>query len=368
MSGIIAAAGITAAAGLAGGLLSSGSGGGTQTQESATRIDDGTLGQYRDNWDLAVQAANQLRDPYGGNRVAGMTPEQQNLINQLYTNANSGWAADTYNRSMGATNALMGFQSGQVTPQTMAGANLDPYLFKGTKAIIDPAMELYNQQEARGLGQIGDAATRLKAFGGSRQGVESGVYRSQSDLQKAGFVANLNKENFYNAQQQARGDISQDYTAQMDNLRARQFDANLGLNAANQYARLGDQGQANWLSGITSAMGGQSMVSQTAQDKLNADMALYNENRQQPLDVLSIRQNALSQQPTSTYQNRTSPGPTTNPLLTGLGTASTVAGMFGAYSKYLPNMFGSSAPRMGIDQEIANWSNYGVPGATTYPG
>jgi hypothetical protein len=114
---------------------------------------------------------------------------------------------------------------------------------------------------------------------------------------------------------------------------------------ANQLAGLATQGQQSWLQGMQAAMGGQGMLQSQDQAKLDAAMQLYNEQRQQPLDVLRIRQNALAQTPYGQTQYQTGPGPSTSPMASGLGAASTIAGLLGTFGRFGGG--GATAPGSG---------------------
>src|SRR5215831_13800050 len=210
MSGVIAAAGISAAAGLAGGMMQSGKGGSGMSQQMQQQSMPGGIQQREmDNYDLAMQTANQLMGPYTGQRVADMTPEMRNLIGQLYGNVGSTNAG--FQQAIGQTNALSGFTSPTVNTQLLRDANLSPYMNPYTQQIIDPSIKLMNQARQQGLNQIGDTAAQTRAFGGSRQGIAEGVLNAQSALQQGQFGAQLYGQNFLNAQQQAAGDITRQY-------------------------------------------------------------------------------------------------------------------------------------------------------------
>jgi paraquat-inducible protein B len=118
---------------------------------------------------------------------------------------------------------------------------------------------------------------------------------AQTNLLKGQLAGQLNSANFLQAQQAATGDITRDFTGQ-------QFNSQMGLagaqfrgNMANQLGNLAAAGQNNWLQGVQAAMGGQGMLQAQDQAQLDAARQLYAEQRQQPLDVLQIRQNALAQ-------------------------------------------------------------------------
>ena len=368
MSGIIAAAGITAAAGLASGMLSKSGGGGggsTQSTSTQTQLPMGIQQRDTDNYDFAMQVANQLMGPYGGQRVADLTPEQRNLIQQLYSRTGS--TDQAFDTSMGWTNMLSGYNPQQVQAGQLANTNLNPYMSPYTQSVIDPTMKLMEQQRQQALNQNAASAAQARAFGGSRHGITEAATNAQSELNKGQFAGNLWNQNFLQAQTAAQGDIANRLRADMSNQQYDLEGARFRANIANQYANLASGKQNAWLTGVNAATAGQDMLRGYDQAQLDAAQQLYAEQRQQPLDQLRIRQQAMQASPYGQTSVQTGPGPTSNPWLTGLGTAATTAGLLGqtgAFKKggWLGDIFGSSnntPPPMTIDQEIANWSSYG---------
>ena len=362
MTGIIAAAGISAAAGLAGAgmqMIGKSGSGGTSNTSQQSQLPGWVNSDAMNNLDLANQTANQLMGPYTGQRVASMTPEQQALIQQLYGNVGSTNAA--FQQAGATTNQLMGYTPQTVTPQMLASTNLQPYMNPYTQSVINPSMQLLAQQNQQGLNSIGNSAIGAKAFGGSRQGVAEGAQNAQSNLLAGQLGAQLYGQDFTQAQAAATGDINRDFSGQ-------QFNSQMGLQGAQfqgqmaqQLAGLSQAQQTNYLQGIQAAMSGQGLLQQQNQQELTAQQQLYAEQRQQPLDVLAIRQNALSQSPYGQTSYGTAPGPSTNPALTGLGTAATTAGLLGQFGMFnkSPSGYTTNDQMRATDAEIGLWSNYG---------
>ena len=347
MSGIIAAAGITAAAGLAGGLLSKGGalgGSGSspmQYSQSNSSLPDWVNNAAMQNYGFATNAAYNLQQPYSGQRVADMTPGMTSDINALQNNVGS--TTPWYNQALNQTNALMGFNPSQITPQTMAGTNLQPYMNPYTQSVIDPSMQLIAQQNQQGLNSIGNSAIGAKAFGGSRQGVAEGAQNAQSNLLAGQLGAQLNSANFAQAQTAATGDITRNMTAQQNNQAAGEWGAGFQGQMANQMGALATNGQNAFLTGVNAAMGGQQTLQQQQQAQINAAMQQYAEQGQYPLQQLAIFQNALSQSPYGQQTTQMTPGPSTNPLMSGIGTAATGLGLYGALNSLAGNANSTSA-------------------------
>src|SRR5215475_12327440 len=246
MSGVIAAAGITAAAGVAGGMMQSGKGsGGTQTQTQQQQLPRWITDQSQVNYGNLTNALNTMAGPYTGQRVANLSPETQNLIAQLYGNVGSTNAG--FNTALQGTNALMGYQGQTVTPQTLAGMNLNPYMNPYTQAVINPSLTLMDQSLAQQQNQAAASARQTGAFGGSRQGVQEAVNNAQTNLLKGQLGANLWSQNFGQAQAAATGDIARNLAAQQSNQQYDFLGAQLRGQMANQYGNLTGQQQNNWL-------------------------------------------------------------------------------------------------------------------------
>jgi hypothetical protein len=208
--------------------------------------------------------------------------------------------------------------------------DLTPYMNPYAQNVIDPTMKLMEQSRRQALGQIGDQAGQSHAFGGSRQGISEGVTNAQSELQKGAFAGQLYGQNFAQAQNAAVGDIGRDWQGQVANQQGRQWDANFATGNAKNIAGLADARQTNFLTGLQAAMTGQDVMQQQKQKELDAQMALYNEKKQMPLDQLAIRQNALSNSPYGQTVTTTKPGASTDSTGQALGTASAAIGLAGS--------------------------------------
>src|SRR5262245_25556930 len=293
----------------------------------------GWIGQgWQDMYGQMTRASYEMPGPYTGQRVADLTPEQRNLIQQLYNNVGSTNAG--YNQALGYTNALAGFTSPNVGVQRLGGMDLSAYMNPFSQSIINPSLTLMDQSLAQQQNATAAQARNVGAFGGSRQGVAEGVAEAQTNLLKGQLGANLWSQNFLNAQQQAVGDINRQYTADVGNRAANQWDAGFRAQMANQLAGLTSARQAAFLAGVQPAMGGQAMLTQQEQAQLDAQKALYEEQRMDPVNRIMLRANMLKMAPYGTTSYSQSPAGSTNPLLTGLGTAATTAGLLGQFGMF----------------------------------
>src|SRR5262245_5908855 len=104
-----------------------------------------------ENWGEATRVANSLMPPYPGQRVADLTPVQQEIIKRPHGNIDS--TSGAFTQAGQATSGLMGFNPSMITPQTLAGTNLKPYMDPYIQSVIDPSMALLEQQRMRGVNQ-----------------------------------------------------------------------------------------------------------------------------------------------------------------------------------------------------------------------
>ena len=68
--------------------------------------------------------------------------------------------------------------------------------------VIDTTMDQYDIQAQKGLTGIGSLAAKSGNLGGGREGVMRSEYQTQSDLQRAMLMAQLQQQGFGQAQQQ----------------------------------------------------------------------------------------------------------------------------------------------------------------------
>jgi hypothetical protein len=95
-------------------------------------------------------------------------------------------------------------------PRKLSDVNLNPYMNPFTQSVIDTSMADMNRGRQMAINDNGAAASRAGAFGNSRHGlVEAETNRGFAD-EVGQLTSGLNKENFYQAQQGAIGDINND--------------------------------------------------------------------------------------------------------------------------------------------------------------
>ena len=226
---------------------------------------------------------------YGQQFVAGASPLQEQA-NQL---------------SQGLGNYQPYLQAAQ---QNLGPNAYQQYMSPYQQQVIDTTLQQYDIQAQKGLQPLQAQAVASGAFGGARQGIEQASYQSQSDLNRAALQANL---------------LNQGY-GQAQNLAQNQFSNQINLG-----------GQAQNLLGqnisTVSALGAQQQAQQQA--GLTAQQQLAYQQAYQPLQAAQTYgagiQPLISGYPGST-QTVQQPSPTA--LQTGLGVASTLAGIYKAFN------------------------------------
>ena len=170
--------------------------------------------------------------------------------------------------------------------------------------VINTTLQQYDIQAQKGLPALAAQAIGAGAFGGGREGVQRAEYQSQSDINRAQLLANLQQQNYGQAQQLAQ----------------QAFNQQTGL------AQLAPGLYAQQISGL-GALGAQQQAQQQAQleaARQNAYTAAY-----EPYQRLGTLGSGIAQL-ISGYPAReqTQITPSPSGLQTALGAASTLAGIY----------------------------------------
>jgi len=312
--------------------------------------------------------------PYQGQRVAGLTPQQQAAYGEiagLQTPGEFGQAGATLTgaEQFGAAGALgaMGYGSQNLTPEqlqyfqmaqpgTFGTEQAQQYMSPYQQSVTDIAKrEALTEAQMLNREMSGKAA-KAGAFGGSRFGIEQALLGSKlatnlSDIQTKGL-----QDAYTNAQQQYERDRAAGMTAGQQNLQAalgvqslgaqqsleaqrlneanRQAAANLNLQGATFGAQTGLQA-AQQRQGLGTAMQSadlQRLAAQEAagksqqdqqQQELNTAYNQFLEQRDYEKNQLGFLSGLIRGVPFSTTQTgtTTAPAPSTTSQLAGLGVA-----------------------------------------------
>ena len=286
-------------------------GGGTQTVVNKTEIPEWVSEAGQRNLAAAYDVSANMMGPYSGQRVAGMTPGQMDIINSISSNYAMAQPAFAYAQQMAAN-------PGQIQAGQLSQTSLDPYMNPYTQGVVNSSLDALNSQRQTGLNQAADSAVRAKAFGGSRQAIQEANVNSAAQQQAGSLYANLMSQNYMQAQQAAQGDIQRQMMAQ-------QYNQAANLQGASTLGNLANMGQQSYLTGATGALAAQGLAQQQQQSELDAMMRAYQEYQQFPLQQLQIPLQALGVTPYGQQNTQTGPGASGSGLMTGLGAAASGA-------------------------------------------
>jgi hypothetical protein len=317
-------------------------GGGSSDQQSSTQsVNQTQLPPWintaaQQNYALAQNIANRPLTQYQGQQVADVGPQMQQAWNLAAQSGGAG--ADQYNASQAGYLTAAGTPATQVTPQSLAGTSLQPYMDPYTQNVINTTLPIMQQQLGLQQNQQQNAANSANAFGGSRQGVQQGVTQSQGALNMAQMAAQLNQGNFTQAQAAATGDISRDLAAQQSNQQANQANINSLIQASSGLGALGSQAQQNQRQQFLELSTAGAQEQQQQQNQINANMNQFAQANAYPGQQLGVLQSALGMTPygstqigSSTTQSQTQQQP------------SAMSDVFGGLQA-LGGMFGSGGP------------------------
>ena len=310
------------------------SGGTTQSSGTSTSVNQipqwmSDAGQQ--NYAYAQQVAEQPLQQYQGQMVADTSPQTQQSWNVAANSGNVG--ADQYN---GATAGYLGALAqtpSQVTPQTLAGTDLSPYMNPYTQDVINATMPGMIQANALSQNQQANAANSSNAFGGSRQGIQQGVAQAQGAMNIGQMLAGLNSANFTQAQAAATGDISRNLTAQTTNQAEAQAKINSDIQASQGLTNTGDSMSKNNVANFNMLQSAGASESMQAQNEINAQMAKFNQAFNYPQQQLGTLEASLGMTPHDTSTSSQNTSQTTTPtdwasiISKGASAASDIYGM-----------------------------------------
>ena len=206
----------------------------------------------------------------------------------------------------GLASGLGSFQPFLTQAQNLRGPTAyQSYMSPYQQDVIDTTLQEFDVQAAKGLPALANQAIQAGAFGGGREGVQRAEYQSASDRNRAALQAQLLGQGFTQAQNLAQQDFSRNLTL------AQQSPALLGQ-------------QISALTGLGAQQAARAQQGLTAQQQLASRQAL------QPLEAAQQFGSGVTQL-IAGYPGRENilpPAATPSPLATGLGTASTLAGIY----------------------------------------
>ena len=306
-------------------------GGKSSTSTQSVAIPPQVLSQYESVVSSANQTAQKPFTPYGGQFVAGITPEQQSGIAgtntyaqeaQPYYSAAASGLTGTQAATTPVNNAALGLagaSAGPVNAQQINGQSINQFLSPYLGDVLGSTEALTAQQNEQAQSGALGTAISSGAFGGDRTGIAAANLQQQEQLAGANTYANIANTGFNTAlgaaQQQQGVNLSAAQANRAALASAGQEIAGIGstaygegANTASELGALGSGAQTAGLSGAQAQIGAGTLQQQTQQAE---DTAQYNQFLQQqsyPFQVgswlagISEGTGALSGSTTTTQQ------------------------------------------------------------------
>lgn len=285
-------------------------GGGSSTTTTQTIVPQFVQDEAARNIAIADQIGSK---PYEANPFNIVAPISADANAAYDTIRNiQGGASGSYAAAENTLGGLLG-NAKPITADAISG-NVSSLMKPYSDIVIDPSLELMQQQLGRTKNAIGAQAANVGAFGGSRQGVEEGIADSQTALQAGQLKSGLLSQGF-NAVLPTAANIE---TANQ----------NLGQWATNLLPQVGSA-DVNQRIKEAAALEQAGLAQQGyAQNVADAAAAEFEMQRAYPIEMLQLREQALSSAPYGNTTQSTGPGAQSNvagTVIGGIGAAASVA-------------------------------------------
>jgi hypothetical protein len=160
---------------------------------------------------LANYTVGQLQQPTDISglmpQVAATNPLQQAALQQAATQGGLGsleFNPQGQVTGVGQGTGIAGYQPYLNQAQAYSGPQAyQQFMTPYQQQVIEPTLQAYDVQSQRRAQQIPASAIQAGAFGGARQGVEQGVYNTQSDIGRAQLLGNFLNQGYTQANQLA---------------------------------------------------------------------------------------------------------------------------------------------------------------------
>lgn len=231
-------------------------GGGTTSSNTTSTVPPQVLAEYQNVTQQANQVASQPLNQYGGQIVAGLTPDEtaafQSInsmqgISQPYTQAASG---------------LVGQSTQAINPQTVTAQNIQNYESPYTQQVLNSTMAEENNQDAQQQAQLQGNAISSGAWGGDRSAVAQGILGGQQALANNATNAGILNQGYTQALQEAN-------TQQQAGIGAQEATQGLQAQGALAENQLGTTALSNGLTGASAQLSAGQLQQQQAQSELN---------------------------------------------------------------------------------------------------
>lgn len=180
----------------------------------------------------ALQTLGGIYNPASGG-VRSVTGAQD-MISAAFNPVNQATnpAISSLQQSVNDARGLQGFQADRVSAQSLPQGDISSYMNPYTENVINSSLNALDRQRQGALNQNADAAIRSKAFGGSRQAIQDAATDAEFGMQGAQLAANLQNQNFQQAQSALQADQARRLQADLANQQAGIQGAGVQQNAA----------------------------------------------------------------------------------------------------------------------------------------
>jgi hypothetical protein len=231
--------------------------------------------------------------PYSGERVAPFTPTQLQAQGAFTGIGQGGIGSGPLQTGIDVATGVGRYQPQTVAAQPLTGVDLSGYMNPYSRQVIDATLADIGRQRQIQATNDASAATKAGAFGGSRSAVLQSLDDEAFARQAASAAANLNQQNFAQAQAAAQNDLARQFAASQANQNAGLQAAGLNLNAAGALAGMGGQqlNQALQRASALSTAGDPQQQNQQAQ--LDAAYQQWQLAQQYPIQMQQLLNSAV---------------------------------------------------------------------------
>jgi hypothetical protein len=287
-----------------------------QQQSAQTQLPAWVNKAGQQNYEYASEIANRPHTPYGGTDVAAIAPETYDAWN--FAKSNVGAYQPAYDAALGAAGSNAGFNPlavnpYSITPRSVAGADLTPYLNPYTEEVINKSIADAERSGALAQNAITTGATKSGGGFGTRQAVQQGVTAGETARNVGELGAGLRSKAYDTATGLLQGDINRELAAGTTNLgavmeaqRANQAadisGAGIRGTAGTSLANIADQARSG-IYGDTAQLTSIGQQAQTQEQRaLDELYSRFTEERDYPKENLNLLLSALGMTP---YQKGT---------------------------------------------------------------
>lgn len=306
-------------------------GGKKTTTSSSTTLDPELQSLLTNNYNATKSATSGMSNPYTGQLTAGFTPDQLSGQGMLKGIAANNVGGATLNQATGTAGGVAGYTPNQITAGQLSNTDLSPYMNPYQQNVIDTTLAQLEKARQGGLMTDNQSATTAGAFGGDRQAVVNSLTNRDFMDTTASTLANLNSQNFQQAQGAAGSDIDRALSAAGSNQNAGLQGAGLNLQGAGLLGQLSQQqlDQATQRAGLVSGVGDAQLAQK--QKELDAGYQEFLRQMQAKTTGQQLNNQSLGLFPALTSTNSTSKeqGGELNGILGSLGSVAQGLGAMG---------------------------------------